>query len=1049
MLANELIDRLERLGLLDQEIIEALREQLDQGGTRVTPEAVAKLLVDNGQLTHFQATKLIGELRSGQYEDATPASEDGDLTAGLDDLAVVAEEAEEVVEVVEVEPVDVFEAEPVAVEAVAVDAEPVEAVAEAMSEDRSGSRPRPSRKKPEPPKTVWDSFKVYGYLGIIALLLLTGLGIWFVLSREDADEFIAEANKLYDQQNYTGAQDMYLSFLNKFGEDSQYASLARTRVTMTELYKAAQFKQEPWRAVDLAKEKLPLIAEEEGMNEERGNLASLLVDIAASVATAAGKAKETPDKQALLAKLDEQRELMEDPMYMPTSMKTTLAGQIQSVEESRARVQRDINRNIRLDESEAAMKTALDAKNTKEAYDIRMQLLREFPELHDHERLVTLIRAASDIQQTLVQPSSNLPETSNEATEVAQVPSVVLTTLAGKNAPDLRGETLYFRARGSILAFDGENGKLRWRKFVGNSEDLPPVRLEGGVLLSESAAFDVLRVTEMDGKVAWRSHIHEEFNQPISVADDVYVATDSGRLIALDADSGDPKWATQIPQPLETGPGVDDRANRAYVPGNHSNLYLLNSRDGSCLESFYIGHEEGTISVPPVPLLGHVFVIENAGSDYANVHVLRVDESGQNLRIAQPLFRLTGNVRIPPIIQGRRLIVLTDRGEVVVYDIEPTAEREQVTIAATLPAFYEQPTATQMAVGRSQMWITGTRIGRYELQINTGRVVRDWSIHELDTFIGEPFTTDDTLVHARVLRGTSAIRVTAANPKTGEEIWRTDVGVPVAMLKPAPGGKGLHVVTSQAALFELDREALASGSTKGPIENPGDKAVAIRFENPISIDTTRSLMLNQVGGQSILVYDPQREREQLRQVTMRLPAGKPVGGGLVAGGGLFLPLDTGRAVTIDWQIGKMLAPFQPDSNPVGKVRWTQPLALPDDPDQVVLADSRKKIYRLRVAETIKELASKDLEYEMLGPAARVADTMIATTSGPAADFIVGFEMVSLNEKFKTLLEGRVTWGPVSADDLALLQTDDGMLRGIDANGNQKFAVEVAQGKSRR
>ena len=82
--------------------------------------------------------------------------------------------------------------------------------------------------------------------------------------------------------------------------------------------------------------------------------------------------------------------------------------------------------------------------------------------------------------------------------------------------------------------------------------------------------------------------------------------------------------------------------------------------------------------------------------------------------------------------------MLTDRGEVVVYDIEPTAEREQVTVAAKLPAFYEQPTATQMAVGRSQMWITGTRIGRYELQINTGRVVRDWSLHELDTFIGEP-----------------------------------------------------------------------------------------------------------------------------------------------------------------------------------------------------------------------------------------------------------------------------------------------------------------------
>ena len=100
-------------------------------------------------------------------------------------------------------------------------------------------------------------------------------------------------------------------------------------------------------------------------------------------------------------------------------------------------------------------------------------------------------------------------------------------------------------------------------------------------------------VSAQDGKVAWRAKIDEAFSQPISVGDDVYVSTDSGRLIALDADSGDPKWATQIPQPLETGPGIDDRANRAYVPGNHSNLYLLNTRDGSCLESFYIGHEDG------------------------------------------------------------------------------------------------------------------------------------------------------------------------------------------------------------------------------------------------------------------------------------------------------------------------------------------------------------------------------------------------------------------------------------------------------------------------
>ncbi len=145
---------------------------------------------------------------------------------------------------------------------------------------------------------------------------------------------------------------------------------------------------------------------------------------------------------------------------------------------------------------------------------------------------------------------------------------------------------------------------------------------------------------------------------------------------------------------------------------------------------------------------------------------------------------------------------------------------------------------------------------------------------------------------------------------------------------------------------------------------------------------------------------------------MRLPAGLPRSGGIVAGGGLFLPLDSGRAVLVDWRTGAVsAAPFQPDSDPVGSVKWTNPIPLPDDPDQVVLADSRKKLYRLRVGEQIRDLQTKDLEFELLGQVAGVEDTMIGTTSGPAADFLVGFELVSLNQKFKNLSERPSNLGP--------------------------------------
>src|SRR5690606_27962908 len=213
----------------------------------------------------------------------------------------------------------------------------------------------------------------------------------------------------------------------------------------------------------------------------------------------------------------------------------------------------------------------------------------------------------------------------------------------------------------------------------------------------------------------------EPFSQPVTHRDDIYLSTQSGRVLALDSETGDARWATVIPQSVDLSPGINDRAGKLYLPGNHSNLYVLDRRSGKCLESFYLGHAAGTVAVPPVALqggdTGHVFVFENAGADFARMHVLKCDSSGTSLQVAQPPFRLVGNVTVDPIlVLGRRLFVLTDRAQIAVFDIEPTAATtEQVSMVAEQVASYDAPTNAQMAVGKNQMWVTGTRIGRYEL----------------------------------------------------------------------------------------------------------------------------------------------------------------------------------------------------------------------------------------------------------------------------------------------------------------------------------------------
>lgn len=1049
MLANELIDRLERRGLLDQEIIEALREQLTEGGARVTPEAVAKLLVDNGQLTRFQATKLIGELRSDDYDD-------GEVVEVVEDDLAMIEMVDEPTEADVVD--DVFDAEPIMAEAepVAVQAEPVvEAESASAQSGHSGERPvrrSPTRIKPPEHKSVWDSFKVYGYLGIIGFLIIAGLGFYWILTKQNADDVIGLANKQYDSQSYQPAQDAYIAFLGSFGQENQYSSLARTRITMCELYRGEQMT-DPVAALKLAEDKLPGVIDEEGMNQERGNLAALLVDIAENIADAAGAATETTEKQRLLDRFDEQWELIQNPNYMLSSMKTTLEGRLTQITEARNRVKRDINRNIRLDETEAAMMSALAKKETKEAYDQRKSLLRDFPELAVEDRLMTLIREASDIQETLVAPSKNKPEPIISETPEDAMASIVLTTRQGDPINGLERDIFYLRAGGSVLAFSAYDGRLLWRTFTGYGEDHTPIRLDDGdaVLLSDMNSNEVRRCAGKDGKLQWRSAIEESFVEPIAGKDSILISAKSGRLISLNSETGDPNWVTQFPQSLTTPAGLDDKLRRVYVPGDHSNLYSLDSRTGKCLESFYIGHEEGTIAVAPVSLLGHLFVIENAGADYAQVHVLRMDEQGGNLKVAQQPFRLVGNVIVPPVIQQRRIIVLTDRGQVAVYDIEPTAEQKQVDSIAEQPPYYDKPTLTRMAVGRSQMWITGRRVGRYELQINTGRVVYDWGKAEGDTFVGQPLAFEDGLIHARVLRGTSAIRVVGAEPKTGNEIWRTDVGTPISMLMRNQAG--IHAVTSQGALFELDKDAITSGSTQGPIENPGANSIKMNFTKPIPLDGDRRILLNSSQLGEAMVYDPNRRSEKLRKITFNLTGPKPTGVGSFAGGGIFLPLDSGRAVVMDWQTGKdetsnsKSSPFQPLSDPTATVTWTNPIQVDGDNEQIVIADSRKKIYRLRVNEQIKEIGSADLEAPFLGRTVGVDGTFIGGSSGPAADFLLGYDLDSLDQKFKKLLDGRIEWGPSKAvsDDgkeLALLITNDSILRAFSGDGTQVFETPM-------
>src|SRR5437763_6911890 len=72
-IGKKVLDLAEQQGLLDVKAIAELRRQVAESKFIVTPEAIAKVLVDHGHLTPFQARKLVSQAVGPEPEPPVPA----------------------------------------------------------------------------------------------------------------------------------------------------------------------------------------------------------------------------------------------------------------------------------------------------------------------------------------------------------------------------------------------------------------------------------------------------------------------------------------------------------------------------------------------------------------------------------------------------------------------------------------------------------------------------------------------------------------------------------------------------------------------------------------------------------------------------------------------------------------------------------------------------------------------------------------------------------------------------------------------------------------
>lgn len=1110
MSASKFLQLLEQSGMLEKSLITELRKQVAESKFKVSAESVAKLLVDKGHLTKFQATKFVGQAteeeeatertktsRTSPAQPAVPkaqppeeeelglAPEDaaelgispsgpatkGGRPAGLDasgpsdaddDDVVLLEDAESAAEEddglmpVEDAGADLVPVGPAApvltplVESPRVELETVRSPfddatgLDALQPAAGGHPVLPP--VPRRPKPRWDTRLMWGGSLALALLVIFGGVLYFSLTKTPPLEMFEAAMKDYRAESYSQAVVKFQRFLEKYSKH-ELASEARVRVVLAQLRLAVS---SPDTGLKTAQELIPTIAGEQSFQIAREEFAGILPQIPAGFIKQAKTIDDMAKAQALLDQAQEGMKLVLDPANIPTSVRMRIDATLQRIQEDMALVQRAIDQDTELTAALTSIDQAVAADDTVKAFETYRALVRKFPGLDSNPRLNAAVVRIGQRERNLVKTVAQSVEPQTPA-DMPSPAEAVLVLARRSSAPAATGDgpTAVVLAGGSVYGLDTLSGRLLWRHHVGMGTRFHPVRLsdqdDADALLIHGQRQELLRCQARDGRIVWRFSVGEPLSNATIAGRFIYTATATGRLLEIDAQTGQSARHAVLPQKLPVAPAVAPNRPRAYQVGEHSSIYVLSTDTLECKDVYYLAHKPGTVDLPPVVHRNFVFVVENAGSGYALLHPLAILSGGDGpeLRAAQTPIRLTGNVRVPPVPYGARLLVTTDRGEIRVFDVDLSGNKDPVSDAAKLPPLYSEPVIGYPLAEAANLWMADNRLTNYRVQVTTKEITRNPAIANVgDTFVAPLQLFPTLLVHVRRPKGAAGFVVSGVpidNPR--KPLWEIQVGVPISHLTIDSQQPQIQALTAAAARYSIGDEALRQKYLDQPQETAGVTPQA--FTRAVEWSGGRVALLDPTDARQWVKYDP-GAGGSLSVVKAESLDGRATCPPASFRQGILLPTEEGDIRLLDPATGASQAmPFQPKLTPGDKVSWQVPAIGGPDDAEFVAVDSRQSIYRVALKDQpqpfLAAVATAQLEWEIAAPLASVGQTVYGVARTDTSDVVLAINKEDLKVLEQWDLQGgRVTWGPERVGDAVLLAVNGNSLRGYDAGNKPRW-----------
>lgn len=1060
MSPDRLINKLEALGSIDQKIIHKLREQVQSSAKPVKATSILKYLVKK-------------ELLSQSAAKAVLKSAAADIDDGSDQVTRVAEPEEllidepgDEIEVARVEESLSAVIDPIPEELLGLDKAPVgkklvntdyfdgtagsaASSADGYGHDEVTSALGQFRKNDQ--KNQWAS--KWPYIGGVSLVLLTGmvffLSIWFIgVSAEE--QYDAAATSL---KNST-FEDAVVKFDEFIKDNPSHKNIDLAKAQRVQSVMRSKFAAKNWSETIMSgQELLPPLAEEpeNKLTEIREDLGYMLTKSLYHESEAAVNLKELPKMETAKRTLDGFWKFMDNPLYLSGNMRKgeTVSKFIADIENNRSAVSGLIDKEKSYSSTITKIKSLGKEQETDQAFRTYIELTREYPDLAARQELRTTMRVISDAEQVLVKPLQANIEVAADDSTAGPGRSIVLAATSGKPVNGLRGESLSALVDGAAYGFDAANGNVLWRKFVGLQTTFQPKPFDDEtVIVSDMLRFRVSRIRTDDGAVDWSAEIGERFHEPNFNEERVVVTTLSGKILMLDAESGEMIGGSQLPQSTNAGALVGSRAPVIYQTGSYSNLYAISTSTFECQDVLYLGHARNSISVPPISWSGYLVIVKNGG-DFADLLVIKPDESGLDLKMAQVIPRVTDAPISTPIRNfGRGLFLFADNGDMRVLELNPGSETNPVS--ERIKKRFE--TSGQNAYATFQgtkLWAAGRGLRRYKVQRNLGQMKDEEVVEPGDTFLCSPTLLDDKLFHVRRRLGSSMVSASLVDAKSLEPVWRTDFGGEIAGVVPGRGS--VDVVSNQGDVFRLGPANLESGVASSPVM-ASEVIENLSFDELLKSEEGNLIAVS--GNKNNDLLSLQSGADKSRLFKLGLEPGDAVSHPpILIDGKLVVASKGGQIAKLDADSGILEGtPFLPPVAPGMTVPWIPLVDVGDN--QIIAAHSNMipqtgppkpaMIYMLSLeGRAVRKTAELVLETPIVSPMQYRDGTAYGVTSDGTVDNLAtwsveGQPAVGATQK----LDDRYVAGPWLVGDLLLIQTDQDELVSYDLTLQRKWAVKL-------